>query len=402
MHAREFLAQLFQDGSELLGQGLRGAELRAAFVERASVDALAVVEATGQLVADSLARLGLSDWPGARLGQQFADHRRLGDSDAAESLAAALLYPASSSSVDGADWLAGNLFSTRRLDGYLRAAERDPKQGVGIMTLNIRNEIQRLRRQADPVGSALYDNLKGAGELLVEDARAESISGAKLAFGTSALSLELPSEYPAIFETARGFESLDTAVRRDQETSDLMQGDGTPTRHSPLRSAQIRQEMSGGILAVAKDSCPVEPLQGTLHLGVLSNGLRGRYPTPASFAVGAMPVDAENNAIQIVDKTALDPATLLSQGPSPLIALFARAREGLREESRLSSSRREKLAEILDRMEVAVLDAAGDLPSNSSASIREMMGIKPQTWSDDLKVINRLIECASSSAGRGV
>ena len=401
MRARDFLAQLFADGSALLGQGHRDAELRAAFVEQISGDALEVVTAVAQLVQDAVGRLGLAAWPGARLGAQFAEHAKLSDPEAADALAAYLLYP----SEPGSDWLAGRLFSSRRLDAYLRSAERDPKQGVILLALNVKSELQRLRRRADPVGTALYDNLKSGGEELVEQAKADSLGGDKLAFGGGEGAIECDAEALSIntaFETSGGFSGFDAAVERDFETATERQDDGSAKRHSPLRSALISAQMAGGILGVASEVCAVEPPCGTLHLGQLSNQLRGRYQTPASFTVGAIPTDDEGHALDLVDLGAADPAALLAAGPNPLIELFARARIDLEDEPRLSSGRRAKLNEILDRMEVMALDSAGDPPSNANACLREEMGIKPQTWSDDMKVINRLLERARSGARGGV
>ena len=139
MRARDFLAQLLADGTVLLGQGHRDAELRAAFVEQISGDALEVVTAVAQLVQDAVGRLGLAAWPGARLGAQFAEHAKLSDPEAAEALAAYLLYP----SEPGSDWLAGRLFSSRRLDAYLRSAERDPSNRKFFITCCVMVEAPR-------------------------------------------------------------------------------------------------------------------------------------------------------------------------------------------------------------------------------------------------------------------
>jgi hypothetical protein len=398
MRARDFLAQLFSDGAFLLGQGHRDAELRAAFVERISGDALEVVTAVAQLVQDAVGRLGLGEWPGARLGTEFAEHAKLGDREAADALAGYLLFP----SAPGSDWLSGRLFSSRRLDAYLRSSERDPKQGVILLALNVKSELQRLRRRADPVGTALYDNVKSGAELLVEQEAAASLAGDKLAFGAGEGVIECAAESSTateIFGTAGGFVGFDAAVERDLETGNEQHEDGSAKRHSPLRSSSITSEMAAGIHSVARDACEPEAPCGTMHIGHLSNQLRGRYATPASFTVGAIPTDDEGNAFELVDIGAADPAALLAAGPNPLIELFARGRIGLEDEPRLSASRRAKLGVILDRMEVLALDSAGNPPSNANVSLREELGIKPQTWSDDMKVINRLLESARSGAG---
>ncbi|MFT5080944.1 MAG: hypothetical protein ACI9D0_000999 [Bacteroidia bacterium] len=394
MSARSFFEDLFEAGANLIGQGLRDGELRAAFLVQVEHRALELTEAVGYLASDGIRRLGLSEWPGARLGPAFAEFGRLGESDAAESVAAYLTF----ADPTKGDWLGGKLFGGRRLDGYLKGAESDPAYGVNVLIRNLRSELQRLRRSADPVGTALYDNIRAGGELLVDRGAAEAGSGDHLLF-PGAGALEFTEQSKTVFAQAGAFAGFDVAVARDQDTADVVSEDGTATRHSPLRSAGIQDEMSGGIHAVAVDASPASEPAGDLHLGHLANHLRDRYPLPASFGVGHMPEDADGVSLDLEDTGAQNPAAFLSAGPAPLLELFERARLALDDTPRLSTKRRTKLIEILDRMEVLAADSAGDLPQNGRATIREAMGIKPQTWSDDMKTVEALFAGARAGAG---
>ncbi|MDG1499839.1 MAG: hypothetical protein P8R48_07705 [Planctomycetota bacterium] len=394
MGARSFFEDLFEAGACLIGQGLRDAELRAAFLRQIEHRALELTEAVAHLASDGIRRLGLSEWPGARLGPAFAEFGRLGESDAAESVAAYLTF----ADPTKGDWLGGRLFGGRRLDGYLKGAESDPAYGVNVLIRNLRSELQRLRRSADPVGTALYDNIRAGGELLVDRGVAEAGRGDHLLFPGEG-KLELTEQSTVVFEDVGAFAGFDAAVARDQDTADVVNEDGTATRHSPLRGAEIQDEMSGGIQAVATDASPAAEAAGDLHLGHLANHLRDRYPLPASFGVGSLPVDEDGAGLDLEDTGAHNPAAFLAAGPALLTEVFERARLALDDTPRLSAKRRGKLTEILDRMEVMAADSAGDLPPNGRATIREAMGIKPQTWSDDMKTVEALFAGARTGAG---
>ena len=207
MSARSFFEDLFEAGASLIGQGLRDAELRAAFLTQIEHRALDLTEAVAHLASDGIRRLGLSEWPGARLGPAFAEFGRLGEADAAESVAAYLTF----ADPTKGDWLGGKLFGGRRLDGYLKGAESDPAYGVNVLIRNLRSELQRLRRGADPVGTALYDNIRAGGELLVDRGTAEAGRGDHLHFPGEG-QLELTEQSKTIFEQAGAFAGFDLAV----------------------------------------------------------------------------------------------------------------------------------------------------------------------------------------------
>mgnify|MGYP006935321559 CR=1 FL=1 len=376
------LESLFGEAAELLGAGLRGPDLGAAFrarFDQAAPEHLAELE---RLVAAGLRRLGLAEWGGARLGPGFAEFPRLGDPDCVARLAMELLVGEgeASDAESGLGWLAGPLFASGRLVAYLRAAEEDPGRAMAYLNRNLRSELQRRRRIADPAGAALYDNLAAAAQGLLEEDESGIAPGL---VAEAPLDPEPPT--PAalaqtLVESGALGPFLDAVAKNAERTT---------VRNSPMRGPAIEEPLAAGLRAALGGASP-----RSIDLSALANLLRASWPLPEELATRSMPTgtDGELNLDLLgPDPRALDPAELCAAGPGLIADLLVPWREALEAASSLSAPRKAKLDGYLDELERLLREHAGMPPATWRSDLRRSLGIKPQTWSDDWKALDGLL-----------
>ena len=400
------LEALFARTATLLGDGLRGPGLGAAFREAFDPDAAAHLDELGRLVAAALRGLGLGDWSGARLGEHLADHPRLGDPACVAQLALELATGEGAGDGDaGLGWLGGPLFRSGRLDAYLRAAEEDPGKAMAYLSRNLRSELQHLRRRTDPEGAALYDDLLGAAGRLVEAGRA-TLAGARLELAPDRPGRPVPLDPDAAAEALLAGGALApflAAVARNAAR------DGG--RNTPMRGAPFEQPLADGLWALVADGPPDgpsgpdtgEPAPGprVLDLSALANRLRGAWDLPPSWRTHGLPADEDDRPDPGAlgpDPAALEPAELVEDGPGAIGALLGPWRAALAEAPSLGDARRARLAGYLDATERLLRDHLGDPPPGWRAELRRALGAKPQTWSDDWKLLDGLLVQAGGTA----
>ncbi|MDF1800862.1 MAG: hypothetical protein P1V81_16945 [Planctomycetota bacterium] len=378
------LESLFADAAELLGAGLRGPDLGAAFRARFDAAAPEHLAELERLVAAGLRRLGLAEWGGARLGPGFAEFPRLGDPDCVARLAMELLVGEgeASDAGSGLGWLAGPLFASGRLVAYLRAAEEDPGRAMAYLNRNLRSELQRRRRIADPAGAALFDNLAAAALTLVEAEQAGRSGAAPQLVAEQPLGPEPPKPAAlaqALVESGALGPFLEAVAKNAERTT---------VRNSPMRGPAIEQPLAAGLGAALGGASP-----GSLDLSALANQLRGAWPLPEELSTRSMPTgsDGELNLDLLgPDPSALDPAELCARGPVRIADLLEPWRAALEAATSLSGPRKAKLGGYLDELERLLREHAGLPPATWRSDLRRSLGIKPQTWSDDWKALDGL------------
>jgi hypothetical protein len=423
------LKELFEGGAAWLGAGLRGAELATRFREAFDAHAEDYLSELQNLTQIALRQAGLANWPGARLGSDLMDLASLSDPEAAERIVLALvasetlqLKPVETAetreTVAGLGWLGGALFRGGRLLGYLKAAEEDPEKALAYLRRNLAREIQRKRDAADPVGAALFSNLKTAAAGAAEsegasDAKARTPAGAVSSESTGSAVIDSTVIGSAMIDSdASAHASLiwqplvlaraGTPGRRD-ETSETSHAEALRLHAAlaPLQAAAERNAarpegtrnlvMRGPAFAAPLHahfvswgaSKPADPPCDAVHIGELSNVLRGDLPAQAELCEVAMPTDAEGRELAI----AVAP-TWLRDGPSALETLFANWSAALDAAPKLSPARLTKLHAILEL--VAERLHAGQFQDDALAGIRTELAIKPQTFSDDWKLLRNL------------
>lgn len=423
------LADLFREGAQWLGDGRRGYELGVAF--RAAFDGRADVylaELTG-LVRGVLRRSGLGAWPGARLGVRYMDLARLDSEEAAERLALELTavdtldfeaggdvlsadLDEAAARTSGLGWIGGVLFRGGRLLGYLQAAEEDPEKALAYLATNVAREVQRRRDAADPVGSALFDNLCAGAEGAVDGTRLarENLDLWRVADAERAATERARHATEERFATAEGTLAPQPAGGPEALHAVALQTGGAlapfaaaaernaqrppGTRNLPLRGPDFQTPLTGHFSAWGASE-PADPACVHVHLGGLANALRPALPEQPELSEVAMPLDEEGRELVIaVAPVALD------AGAGALAAVFDTWRTAVEDVPRLSAARRTKLHAILDA--VAARFAAGDLAAFDPSDVRRELGIKPQTFSDDWKLLRELAPLAGLENVEGV
>lgn len=378
------LRDLFESCTALLAAGLRGPQLAAAFRERFDVSADRHLAELQELVAASLRHLGLSAWAGGRLGWDYMEFGRLDDRDAVERLALSLVA-ASEPDDSGLGWLAGPLFRGGRLLGYLTAAEEEGEKALAFLRRNLSSELQRLRDAADPVGAALFYNLKASAAHAADEATlAWSAPQLVLARGTSLRAPEDGSSkfHAEVLAEHGALAPFASAVQRNEQREE-------GKRNSPLRGPAFEEPLVEHFVAWAEGP---PPACQAVHVGRLSNRLRTGFPPPESLREARAPVDSEGH--DLLETFAQSPEKLVADGPEDLLARFQAWREALAQAPGLGDSRREKLGRILSAVERLSLDHLGELPAGWTTELRLELGIKPQTFSDDLKHLKELCPLA--------
>jgi len=374
------LRELFEACLSQLGAGCRGPALATAFRERFDAAAEEHMGELRALVASSLQHLGLAAWPGGRLGADFVEFERLDDRDAVERLTYSLVV-AGRADDGGLGWLAGTLFRGGRLLGYLTAAEEDGEKALAFLRRNVGSEIQRLRDAADPVGAALFYNLKASAGHATE--LAPLTFGATelvLARGARLLATSAGSSAAHVVVLAeRGsLASFDEAVARNEAREE-------GKRNLPLRGEAFEAPLVAHFVDWTRTS---HPDGHAVHVGRLSNRLRESYPRPESLREVPAPKDAEGR--DLLEALACSKSQLVEDGPERIRVHFSAWHAALGAAPGLSTARREKLARILVEAEHLYLDSLGDPPTNWQATLRASLGLKPQTFSDDWKALKEL------------
>lgn len=409
------LGRLFAEAAAWLAEGRRGAELGAAF--RGAFDARAEVllAELADLVRSALRHAGLAAWPGARLGVDFMDLARLDDPEAAERLALQLVA-ADELGLDGAaasglGWIGGPLFRGGRLLGYLKAAEEDPEKALAYLRRNLARELQRKRAAADPVGAALFDNLNVAAE------EASTTRGNSETVRDAVQRFDAPTTRPRFAATPLLTKAGLTvriephnapppgAVREDAEVlhAELMRVRAVlaalveaaernaareeGTRNLVMRGPTFVAPLRDHFLAWGA-SDPTLPACAAVHVGALANELRGDLPAQAELLEVAMPTDDEGRELAI----AVAP-TWIDAGSAAVDALMDAWRAALDQAPKLSSARRTKLHRILDALGERFAD--GQFQELDLAALRSELAIKPQTFSDDWKLLRALCPLAA-------
>lgn len=360
-------------GVRLLGLGLRGPDLGTRFRAEFDGDAARCVDELGDMVGGSLRSLGLANWPGGRLGWDFKQYGRLGDRDAVEALALTLL---AGEGPDGLGWLGGALFRGGRLLGYLQAAEEDVEKALAILRRNMGREIQKLRDASDPVGAALFANLKAAGtgasELLTLD-------GLVLGRGQGQRSQDdAVLLHRATIEERSALSWFGEVVKRNEQREE-------GTRNSPMRGAKFEAPLVKHFARWA-GSRPANPHCESVHLGELANGLRAGFPAPESLREVQAAMDAEGR--ELVE--AVCAPEEIAEGPDAMDALFAGWEAALGDAPGLSEQRRAKLTLILQEVGRRFRETLGEPAGDWLAVVRAELGIKAQTFSDDWKLLRGL------------
>lgn len=399
------LKELFQAGAAWLGAGLRGVELSARFREAFDADAEAYLAELQTLTQIALRQAGLANWAGARLGPDLMDLASLSDPEAAERIVLALVASETVTSVAGLGWLDGILFRGGRLLGYLKAAEEDPEKALAYLRRNLAREIQRKRAAADPVGAALFSNLKTAAAKAagVAESASQLIAESNRPAGSeTAESIAPSSANPSLVWQPLVLARAGTPGRRD-DSSEALHAEALRLQAAlaPLQAAAERNAarpegtrnlvMRGPAFAAPLQahfvswgaSKPADPPCDAVHIGELSNALRIDLPAQVELCEVAMPTDADGRELTI----AVAP-TWLHDGPSVLEKLFANWAAALDAAPKLSPARLAKLHAILEL--VAERLHAGQFQDDTLAGIRAELAIKPQTFSDDWKLLRSL------------
>lgn len=397
------LKERFAEGAKWLGAGLRGPDLGARF--RAALDAVAdrFLEELGELVQSAVRRAGLAAWPGARLGAGYMDLARLDDPEATRRLTLELVVThelelEDADAADGLGWLGGRLFRGGRLLGYLKAAEEDPEKALAYLRKNIARELHRMRAAADPAGAALFDNLEAAAAqaCTVDTSAAREIA--------QRMDVAAPEQPPApvvakaelVLTRTAGpvVAALDSetlhaeAVRERRALTPLVEAaernaarpEGT--RNLVMRGPAFVDPLCDHFVAWGA-SAPPDPACSAVHVGQLANALRCELVQQAELLEVAMPTDDEGNTLVLAAAR-----TWVDAGHDALAELMDGWRAALAAAPKLSEARRTKLAAILDA--VAARFTGGAFQELDLAAVRIELGIKPQTFSDDWKLLREL------------
>ena len=391
----------FAEGAKWLGKGLRGPDLGARF--RAALDSLAdrFLEELVELVQSAVRRAGLAAWPGARLGAGYMDLARLDDPEAARRLALELATANDlelAGQADGLGWLGGRLFRGGRLLGYLKAAEEDPEKAIAYLRKNIARELHRMRAAADPAGAALFDNLEeAAAQACAVDAQGALKAAQRLEVEapvkppvpvvqqvelvltrTAGPAMPAPDSERLHAEAVRERRVLAPLVEAAERNAARPEG----TRNLVMRGPAFVDPLCDHFVAWGA-SLPPDPACTAVHVGQLANALRGELVQQAELLEVAMPTDEEGNPLDFEAAR-----TWVDEGHAALAGLMDAWRAALAAAPKLSDARRTKLAAILDAVAARYMD--GEFQELDLAAVRIELGIKPQTFSDDWKLLREL------------
>jgi hypothetical protein len=377
------LERVLEAGADVLARGGSDVELEAAFLAAASGGAEAVLRELGFMVRDALGRLGLAEWSGGRLGADFAGFGKLSEGGCVEALVFRL------ATGDGQDegrlgWLGGSLFRGGRLPAYARAAVGDVGHALALVRCNVGTELQALRKAADPVGAALYDNLHAAAVTSASErpaALAFDSEAVVLARGPVPLAAEAHGAevFTAALEGDPAMVVFHEAVARNEARPEGM-------RNRPLRGKPFEEPLVARNYAWA-DSDPADPACDAVGLSALANLLRTLFPAPEGLRETRVSRGEDGEELWPEEARVLPS---VEAGPAPLRDSFTTWREAVEVAPGLSKARRAKLLAILEVTERVMLDALGDPPQGWQAGVRDELGIKPQTFSDDWKTLRGL------------
>lgn len=358
-------------------RGVRGRELQRAFFARAERGQRdGILGEVQAMVRCALSQLCIESQPGIRLGSALAGHSRLDDEACVENLAAHFLLPKDDrkAGVGSAScWLDGELFSTGRVEAHLRACEESVDQAIGQITRNVRHGIQRLREDGDPIGTALFQDLREAVQTEVDrgdlrwlgDERRRfepaQTTGAELARG----------EATRIFVEAGGLAEMARVAFRYYDPD-------RPEGRIALRGKTNRKTLDVGLTALVRAGC------GRIDLSRLSNDLREELPAPSGRTTPETELVGEVDGSSFLDS--LGGPETDHPGGLDLDTVRQDMERKIADLPRLSASRRERLK----RLARCLLDAAEDrlgAEKIDHVEIQRTLGVSKQTYSDDRKII---------------
>lgn len=383
------LEQLFEAVSGELGRGRRGGALAGDFVAAFGERAPEYLDELARYVGDAARRLGLADWPGGRLGRVSMGFARVGEPECLAALAVELAT--GGASADELGWLGGPLFRSGRLEGYLRAAEEDSGKALAYLRLNIRSELSAMRRAADPVGAALFDNLAGAAKEAAEDGGLHwEHERFVLARGEAARPAdeEGAERHREVLVDSGALAPFAEAVRRNE-----LRDEGQ--RNLPMRGAALTEPLVKHDRDWAQSE-PAKPACEAVDVSALANLLRPDFPEAESLREHAVAVDDEGSEVwgAAAPEVAGEVATA---GSAPLRAFVAEWAARVEDAPGVSQGRRAKLLCILGVVETTLVDFLGDPPVGWESGVRDSLGIKPQTFSDDWSLLRELAPAAGVS-----
>lgn len=372
------LAGLFEREASALARGQRGRSLEEGFVAAFSERADAYLRELEGLVGDGVRGLGLADWPGGRLGQATMGFARLSEPECLAALALELATGGSGDEELG--WLGGPLFRSGRLAAYLRAAEEDAGKALAYLRLNIRAELTAMRRAADPVGAALFDNLTTAAKRATEEGGlhwdGEALTLAR-GEGPRPVEDEAAERHREVLMEDGALAPFAEAAKRNE-----LREEGQ--RNLPMRGAALIEPLVEHDRAWAQ-SQPVRPACEAVNMSELANLLRPAFPEAEGLRERQVPMDDEG-----VELWGIVAGGMATEGPLPLREFMASWVAEVEKAPGLSRNRRAKLLEVLAAVETMLLHSLGDPPPNWKVGLRDSLGIKPQTFSDDWKLLCEL------------